>query len=337
MPFRTPQQYGVQPMKAIVYDHYGPPDVLQYQEIEKPTPADNQVLIQVRASSVNPYDWHFIRGKPSFVRLLTGLRAPKSRRLGADVAGVVEAAGSNVAGLKPGDEVFGAATGSFAEYACALESKLALKPENITWQQAASVPIAGITALQGLRDKGRVQAGQQVLINGAAGGVGTFAVQIAKLFGARVTGVCSTGNIELVRSIGADNVIDYTSENFTQAALRYDLLFDLVGNTPLSACLRVLHPKGTYIGCGGGGPDRGTIDILAGMLHPLVIAPFTTQKMPGLFANVNTSDLTFLADLLREGKIVPVIDRAYALSETAGAIAYLEQCHARGKVVITIS
>jgi NADPH:quinone reductase-like Zn-dependent oxidoreductase len=324
-------------MKAIVYDRYGPPDVLQYQDIEKPIPAGDQVLIQVRASSVNPYDWHFIRGKPSLMRLMTGLRAPKSRRLGADVAGVVEAAGSDVTGLKPGDAVFGTATGSFAEYACALESNVALKPENITWQQAASVPIAGITALQGLRDKAAVSAGQHVLINGAAGGVGTFAVQIAKSFGARVTGVCSTRNIELVRSLGADDVVDYTRENFTQAAQRYDVLFDLVGNHPLQASLRVLYPKGTFIGCGGGGPDRGSIEILGGMLHPMVVAPFTTQKMPGLFAKMNTADLSFLAELLREGKITPVIDRTYTLSETAAAIAYLEQCHARGKVVLTIS
>lgn len=324
-------------MKAIVYDHYGPPDVLQYQEIEKPTPADNQVLIQVHAASVNPYDWHFIRGKPSLMRLVTGLRAPKSKHVSADVAGVVESTGPNVAGLKPGDEVFGTATGAFAEFACALESKLALKPAKITWQQAASVPIAGITALQGLRNKGGVQPGQHVLINGAAGGVGTFAVQIAKSLGARVTAVCSTRNIDLVRSIGADNVIDYTRENFVQAAERYDLLFDLVGNHPLSASLRVLHPKGTYIGCGGGGPDRPTTDLLAGMLQALVMAPFISQKMPGLFANVNTPDLAFLANLMREGKIVPVIDRTYPLSETAAAVAYVEQCHARGKVVLTIS
>lgn len=323
-------------MKAIVYDHYGPPDVLQYQEIEKPTPAENQVLIQVHASSVNPYDWHFIRGKPSLMRLVTGLRTPKSRRLGADVAGVVEAAGRNVTTIKPGDAVFGTAAGSFAEYVCALESNLALKPENVTWQQAASVPIAGITALQGLRDKGDVQAGQHVLINGAAGGVGTFAVQLAKSFGARVTAICSTKNVELVRAIGAEEVIDYTREGFTVASQRYDLLFDLVGNNTLSASLRVLRPKGTYIACGGGGPDRRTIDLLAGMLQSIVTAPFVSQKIPGLFANVNTADLTFLANSMRAGKITPVLDRTYALSETATAVRYVEQCHARGKVAISI-
>ena len=323
-------------MKAIVYDLYGPPDVLQYQEIEKPTPADNQVLIQVRASSVNPYDWHFIRGKPSVMRLFIGLRAPKSRRLGADVAGVVEAIGSQVTTLKPGDAVFGTASGSFAEYVCGVESKLALKPENINWQQAASVPIAGITALQGLRDKGGIQAGQHVLINGAAGGVGTFAVQIAKSFGARVTGVCSTRNVELVRSIGADEVIDYTRDTFTHAAQRYDLLFDLVDNTPLGACLGALKHKGVYIACGGGGPDRGTLDLLAGMLHLLVVAPFASQKMPSLLTRGNAADLTFLADLMRDGKVTPVLDTTYSLSETANAVRHVELGHARGKVTIIV-
>jgi NADPH:quinone reductase-like Zn-dependent oxidoreductase len=229
-------------MKAIVYNRYGSPDVLQYQEIEKPIPADDQVLIQVRASSANPYDWHFIRGTPSFIRLFTGIRAPKSGRAGADVAGVVEAAGRNVTSFKPGDPIFGTATGSFAEYACAPASSVALKPESLTWEQAASLPMAGVTALQGLRDKGRIQAGQRVLINGAAGGVGTFAVQIAKLFGAHVTGVCSTRNIELVRSIGADDLVDYTREDFIHGDRRYDIFFDLVGNNRLSArAQRHLH------------------------------------------------------------------------------------------------
>jgi NADPH:quinone reductase-like Zn-dependent oxidoreductase len=323
-------------MKAIVYDRYGPPDVLQYQELDKPLPAEDQVLVKVRAASANPYDWHFIRGVPSFIRLFTGLRAPKSRRTGADVAGVVEAVGSKVLSLKSGDAVFGTAAGSFAEFACAPESTLALKPENLTWEQAASVPIAGITALQGLRDKGGIQPGQHVLINGAAGGVGTFAVQIAKHFGARVTGVCSTRNIELVRSIGADNAIDYTRENFIHQSTRYDLFFDLVGNNSLPACLRVLQPRGTYIGCGGGGPDRRSIELLSSMLSGMVHAPFASQKMPGLFAKVNTADLTFLADLMRAGKVTPVVDRTYTLQETPAAIGYLEQGHAHGKVAITV-
>lgn len=328
--------YGAQPMKAIVYDQYGPPDVLKYQDIENPIPADDQVLIQIRASSVNPYDWHSIRGTPSLIRLFAGLRAPKSRHLGADVAGVVEAVGRNITSLKPGDEVFGTAKGSFAEYACASQSTLALKPENLTCEQAASVPIAGITALQGLRDKGKVLPGQHVLINGAAGGVGTFAVQIAKSLQAHVTAVCSTRNIELVRSIGADNVIDYTREYFIQAAPRYDVFFDLVGNHPLPACLRVLEPRGIYIGCGGGGPDRKSIELVGSMLHSLLRGPFTSRKMPGLLAKVNTADLNALADLMRSGKVTPVLDRTYALKETAEAIRYIEQCHARGKVPITV-
>jgi NADPH:quinone reductase-like Zn-dependent oxidoreductase len=328
--------YGAQPMKAIVYDHYGPPDVLKYEDVEKPTATDDQLLIQVHASSVNPYDWHFIRGTPSLIRLFAGLRVPKSPHLGADVAGVVEAVGRNIASFKPGDAVFGTAKGSFAEYVCASQSTLALKPENLTWQQAASVPIAGITALQGLRDKGKILPGQHVLINGAAGGVGTFAVQIAKSLQARVTAVCSTRNIELVRSIGADHVIDYSRENFIQSSQRYNVFFDLVGNNPLPACLRVLEPEGIYIGCGGGGPDRQSIEILGSMLHSLVLSPFTSRKLPGLLAKVNTADLNVLADLMRSGKVTPALDSTYPLAQTADAIRYIEQCHARGKVAITV-
>ena len=324
-------------MKAIVYDRYGPPDVLKCEELEKPASTDDQVLIQVRASSVNPYDWHFIRGRPAPIRLFLGLSAPKSRRLGADVAGVVESVGRNVTAFKAGDAVFGTARGAFAEYVCASQSSLALKPENLTWAQAASAPIAGITALQGLRDKGKVRSGQRVLINGAAGGVGTFAVQIAKSLGAGVTAVCSTRNIELVRSIGADDVVDYTRENFTQQSQHYDVLFDLVGNKPLPECLRVLEPNGIYIGCGGGGPDQPSIHFLGSMLHSLVLRPFTTRKMPGLLAKVNTSDLNFLAGLMQSGKVTPALDRSYALRETADAVRYVEQLHARGKVVLSVS
>ena len=323
-------------MKAIVYDHYGPPDVLQYLDIEKPIPTDDQLLIQAHAASVNPYDWHFIRGTPSLIRLFAGLRAPKSRRLGADVAGVVEAVGRNVTTFKPGDAVFGTANGSLAEYVCATESSLALKPENLTWEQAASVPIAAITALQGLRDKGKILPGQHVLINGAAGGVGTFAVQIAKSLKARVTAVCSTRSVALVRSIGADFVIDYTRENFIHASQRYDVFFDLIGNNPLPASLRVLEPRGIYIGCGGGGPDRTSIEILGSMLHSLVLSPFTSRKLPGLLAKVNTADLTVLADLMRSGKVTPVLDSTYPLNQTADAIRYIEQGHAHGKVAITV-
>ncbi len=323
-------------MKAIVYDRYGPPDVLKCEELEKPVSTDDQVLIRVRASSVNPYDWHFIRGAPSFIRLFSGLRAPKSRRLGADVAGVVESVGRNVTAFKAGDAVFGTARGAFAEYVCASQSSLALKPENLTWAQAASAPIAGITALQGLRDKGQVRSGQRVLINGAAGGVGTFAVQIAKSIGASVTAVCSTRNVELVRSIGADDVVDYTREDFTLQCRDYDVCFDLVGNKPLSACLRVLRPGGTYIACGGGGPDQPSIDFLGSMLHSLVLRPFTSRKMPGLLAKVSTGDLNFLAGLMQSGKVTPVLDRSYSLAETADAVRYVEQLHARGKVVLSV-
>lgn len=323
-------------MKAIVYNRYGSPDVLKYEELETPIPGDDQILIRVCASSVNPYDWHFIRGTPSFIRIFLGIRAPKSRRVGADVAGVVEATGRNVTRFKAGDQVFGTAAGSFAEYVCAPQSALALKPKEITWEQAASAPIAGITALQGLRDKGKILKEQAVLINGAAGGVGTFAVQIAKTFEAHVTAVCSTRNVELVRSIGADDVVDYTREDFIHGSRRYDVFFDLVGNHPLPACLRVLQPNGIYIGCGGGGPDRRSIELLGSMLYPLVLGPFKTQKMPGLLAKVNTADLNDLADLMRSGKVTPVLDMSFPLSDTADAIRYLERGHARGKVAITV-
>lgn len=324
-------------MKAIVYDRYGSPDVLQYQEIEKPIPADDQVLIQVRASSANPYDWHFIRGTPSFIRLFTGIRAPKSRRAGADVAGVVEAAGRNVTSFKPGDPIFGTAAGSFAEYACAPASSVALKPESLTWEQAASLPIAGVTALQGLRDKGRIRAGQRVLINGAAGGVGTFAVQIAKWLGADVTGVCSTRNVEMVRSLGADRAIDYTREDFTRGGERYDVIFELVGNLSFSGCRRVMNPKGILIACGGGGPERKwMLDAITAPIGAMVASMFVSQRQAGFLAKRNREDLAALRDLMEAGTLRPVIDRCFGLGETAEAIRYLETGHARGKVVITL-
>ena len=231
-------------MHAIVYHRYGTPDVLEYREIEKPAPGAGEVLVRVQAAAVNPYDWHFLRGTPAFIRVFTGLRRPKSPRLGADGAGVVEAAGPGIDRLKPGDKVFGICKGAFADYACAKGSELALMPPDLPFAQAASVPIAGITALQGLRDCGRVQPGQTVLINGAAGGVGTFAVQIAKTLGATVTGVCSTRNKEMVGSLGADRVIDYTREDFTSSAGRFDVIFDLVGNHALNAIRRALNPRG---------------------------------------------------------------------------------------------
>jgi NADPH:quinone reductase-like Zn-dependent oxidoreductase len=324
-------------MQAAVYHRYGSPDALELREIPKPLPAEDQVLIQVHAASVNPYDWHFMRGTPSFIRLMTGIRRPKFPRLGADVAGIVETVAAKGAPFKPGDAVFGAAKGSFAEYACAAASQLALKPPEISFEQAACLPIAGITALQGLRDKARVQAGQTVLINGAAGGVGTFAVQIAKSLGAHVTGVCSTRNVELVRSIGADAVIDYTREDFTRSKQQYDLLFDLVGNRTLADCLGTLPPSGTYIACGGGGPDRSSWGLMGQMLQQAVQARFTSRKMPGLFAKINREDLAMLADLVKEGKVIPFVDRTYSLGEIADAVRHVESGHTRGKVAIAFA
>jgi NADPH:quinone reductase-like Zn-dependent oxidoreductase len=321
-------------MKAVVYYNYGSPDVLKCEEIEKPTAGDNEVLIRVRAASVNPYDWHFMRGTPYIVRMMAGLLKPKDKRLGVDVAGQVEAVGGNVTQLKPGDEVFGACRGAFAEYACASESALVVKPANVTFEQAASVPIAAFTALQGLRDKGHLQPGQKVLINGAAGGVGTFAVQIAKWFGAEVTGVCSTRNVDMVRSIGADRVIDYTQEDFTKSGQRYDLFFDCVGNHSLLACRRVLNPKGIYILVGG--PGGRWLGPLARMLKTLVLSWFVSQKLVLFLAKPSKEDLIVMHEIMKAGKVTPVIDKRYKLSEVPEAIRYLEEGHARGKVVITL-
>lgn len=322
-------------MKAIVYRKYGSPDVLQCEEVEKPITGNDDVSIKVRAASVNPYDWHFMRGTPYFIRLLTGLRKPKTIRLGVDVAGQVEAVGKNITQFKPGDEVFGTCKGAFAEYACCAESEVVLKPANVTFAQAASVPIAGLTALQGLRDKGQIQPGQKVLVNGAAGGVGTFAVQIAKSFGAQVTGVCSTRNVEMVRSIGADRVVDYTQEDFTKSGQRYDMLFDCIGNHSLRACVRVLHPKGIHVGAGGPS-GRWGISPMVGFLKKLVVSRFVSQKFVAFIAKVTKDDLAILRDLMLAGKVTPVIDRHYRLSEVAEAIRYLEEGHAQGKVAITL-
>jgi NADPH:quinone reductase-like Zn-dependent oxidoreductase len=322
-------------MKAIVYYNYGTPDVLKYKEIEKPTAGDDEVLVRVRATSVNPLDWHFMRGTPYFVRIMTGLRRPKVTRLGVDVAGQVEAVGRNVTQFKPSDEVFGTCRGAFAEYACTSESALVMKPDNVTLEQAASVPIAAFTALQGLRDKGQIQPGQRVLINGAAGGVGTFAVQIAKSFGADVTGVCSTRNVDMVRSLGADRVIDYTQEDFTKSGQRYDLILDSVGNHSLLACRRVLNPKGIYIAVGGPS-GRWMIGPLASAITALVLSRFVNQKFVTFIAKRSKEDLTMMHDLMEAGKVTPVIDKRYRLSEVPEAIRYLEEGHARGKVVITL-
>lgn len=322
-------------MKAIVRRTYGPADVLRFEEIDKPAPTEKEVLIRVRAASVNPYDWHFMRGTPHFIRLFIGLRRPKSPQLGADVAGEVEAVGRRATRFKPGDVVFGTARGAFAEYACAPESTIALKPRNVTFERAAAVPIAGFTALQGLRDIARLKQGQRVLINGASGGVGTFAVQIAKSFGAEVTGVCSTRNIEMVRSIGADHVIDYTTEaDFTRSGQQYDVFFDGVGNRSLSECCRVIKPRGIYVGVGGGGPEVGSLALIAGMIKKPVLSLFVKQKLVGLHAKANCEDLAILGDMINAGKITPVIDRRFRLTEVPDAIRYVETGHARGKVVI---
>jgi NADPH:quinone reductase-like Zn-dependent oxidoreductase len=318
-------------MKAIVYHNYGPPDVLQCEEIEKPTPGDDEVLIKVRAASLNPID-RICRGRPYLIRIVTGLRKPKNTSLGRDVAGRVEAVGRNVAQFKPGDEVFGSCRGAFAEYVCALESALAVKPANLTFEQAAAVPIAGLTALQGLRDKGRLQRGQKVLVNGAAGGVGTFAVQIAKSFGAEVAGVCSAGNMDMVRSIGADATIDYAREDFTKGTQHYDLIFDCIGNHSLSACRRVLNPDGRFVIVGASKVRTSLSHALKG----LVWSWFVSQKFIMLVARLRKEDLTILGDLIQTGKVTPVVDRCYSLSEVPAAIRYLEQGHARGKVAITI-
>src|SRR5467141_2992736 len=328
------------PMKAITHCDYGGPQVLKVEEIDKPVPNDNQVLVKVRANSVNPLDLT-IRG-PLLLRPLFGLRKPKDTRLGVDYAGVVEAVGKNPAAagqFKPDDEVFGGKNGALAEYVCVLADRaVVLKPANMTFKQAASVPVAAITALQGLRDKGKIQAGQRVLINGASGGVGTFAVQIAKSFGTEVTGVCSTRNVDLVRSIGADHVIDYTKEDFTKGAQRYDLLFDLIGNHSFSERRRVLNPNGICVmaGVGGAGWHDGMVMRLAGELNAYVRSRFVREKFVAYIAQFNKKDMTFLAGLMQSGKMTPVIDRTFKLSETADALRYLEQGHARGKVVINL-
>jgi NADPH:quinone reductase-like Zn-dependent oxidoreductase len=322
-------------MRAVLYRRYGPTDVLALEEIEKPLPSEDEVLIKVRAASVNPYDWHFMRGEPYPLRLMAGLRRPKNSRLGADVAGEVEAVGKNIARLKPGDAVFGMCQGSFAEYACGSEPRLAIKPGNVTFEQAASVGIAALTALQALRDKGNIQPGYQVLVNGAAGGVGTFGVQIAKSFGAEVTGVCSTRNVEMVRSIGADHVVDYTREDFTKGREHHDIILDCVGNHSLAAYRQVLSPKGIYVAAGGKA-DRWMVGVLVSMIALRVLSWFGSRKFVSLLANINKDDLALVGDLIANGRVMPVIDRRYGLSEVSKAIGYLEEGHARGKVVINL-
>src|SRR5438445_11495211 len=325
-------------MKAMVYHTYGSPDVLKLEEVQKPVPQDDEVLVQVHATSVNAGDWHLLRAKPFLMRLMGyGLLKPKHTILGSDIAGRVEAVGRNVKQFQSGDEVFGNTAkygfGGFAEYVSVPENALALKPTNISFEEAAAVPLAAVTALQGLRAKGQIQPGQKVLIYGASGGVGTFAVQIAKSFGAEVTGVCSTRNVDMVRSLGADQVIDYTLEDFTKNGQRYDFIFAVNGYHSIFDYKRALKPKGVYVFIGGS---------IAAMFQAMLLGPVISmtgrQKMASMgVAKPNQKDLVFMKELLEAGKVVPVIDRRYPLGETAQAIQYLEEGHAKGKVVITVA
>ena len=325
------------PMKAIVHCEYGSPDVLELKDVETPVPNDNQLLVRVRAVAVNPLDLT-ITG-PLALRPMSGLRKPKETRVGVDYSGTVEAVGKNVTNFKPGDEVFGGKTGSFAEHICVLANRAVVaKPSNVTFEQAAAVPVAAITALQGLRDKGHIQPGQKVLVNGASGGVGTFAVQIAKSFGAEVTGVCSTRNVDLVRSIGADHLIDYTKEDFTNGTEHYDLIFDLVCNHSFAERRRVLTPQGICVmaGIGGAGWHDGILGKIVGELYAIARSRFIGQKFVAYIASFNQKDMMTLAELLQSGKIKPVIDRTYKLSEVSRALLYLQEGHARGKVVLSV-
>jgi NADPH:quinone reductase-like Zn-dependent oxidoreductase len=324
-------------MKAMVNMKYGPPDALELTEVERPTPKDDEALLKVHAASVNPADWHLLRGTPYIARLQLGLRKPKDRILGCDVAGRVEAVGKNVTTLQPGDEVFGSpfmnGFGAFAERVSVSEDLLAPKPATLSFEQAAAVPLAASTALQGLRDHGGIESGHRVLIIGASGGVGTFAVQIAKALGAEVTGVCSTRNVELVRSLGADHVIDYTREDFTRSGQKYDLIFQLAGTRSPSECRRALTSKGTLVQISGDSDGRW-IGPLDRIIKALVLSPFVSQKMASFTVKPNQEDLRFLKQLIETGKLTPVIDRTYPLCEVPEAIRYLENGRARGKVVI---
>jgi len=323
-------------LKAIVHDEYGTADLLELRDIDKPDSGDDEVLVQVHAAGVDRGVWHVMKGLPYPIRLAGyGLRAPKNPVLGSDMAGMVEAVGKEVSGFKPGDEVFGAGNGSFAEYAIVREDKLAPKPANLSFEQAAAVPTSAATALQGLRDKGHVRRGHKVLIIGASGGVGTYAVQLAKMLGAEVTGVCSTTKVDLVHSIGADHVIDYTLDDFTESEERFDVILDIGGNSTLSRLRRALTPKGKLVIAGGetdgkwlGGVDR--------QLRAQMLSPFVGQKLGTFIASVKAEDLMVLKELIEAGKVTPVIDRTFSLNEAPKAIRYLEEGHARGKVVLTV-
>ncbi|MFB7467221.1 NAD(P)-dependent alcohol dehydrogenase [Streptomyces sp. NPDC056224] len=324
-------------MKAIVQDRYGSPDVLELREVDKPVVADGEVLVRVRAAAVNARDWHLMRGDPYLARLVLGLRAPKERIRGTDFAGRVEAVGRDVTRLRPGDEVFGEADGAFAEYVCASQAVVEPKPDGLTFEQAAALPLAGNTALMGLRDLARVRPGDRVLVNGASGGVGTFAVQIAKAFGAEVTGVCSTKNAELVRSLGADHVVDYTREDFTLGGPRYDVVFDLVGNRSLAECRRALTPSGTLVLSGGGVSGGGSLVGPMGLLvRGWMLSRFVSQRLLVLTATPDRKNLAALRELVERGDLAPVVDRTYPLPDVAAAIRYVEVEHARAKVVVTV-
>ena len=319
-------------MKAIVYRKNGPPDVLTYEEIEKPVPNDQEVLIKVHAAAVNPLDVHMLKGGPAIFRLLFG-RA-KLKRPGVDCAGVVEAVGPAVTQFKAGDAVFGTCRGAFAEYALAPQSSLAPKPENVAFEDAAACPVAALTALQGLRKHGKIQPGQNVLINGASGGVGTFAVQLAKIFGAHVAAVCSARNRDLVRSLGADRFIDYAQEDFSNGTARYDLILDLAGNHPFSACKRVLNPRGIHVGAGVLAGEKSLFAMFTGLIGTLIRSGLSSQKFVVFIAKVNREDLTFVGELLASGKLKPVIDKEYTLVEVPEAMRYQGTWRVRGKLVI---
>lgn len=322
-------------MKALVARCYGPPEVLALERVAKPIPADDQLLVKVHVAALNPVDWHSMRGSPYIMRLTSGIGSPKDTRVGVDFAGTVEAVGKSVTRFKPGDEVFGGASGSVAEYVLVRESRgVALKPANVTFEQAGSVAVAALTALQGLRDHGGIKPGHKVLINGASGGVGTFAVQIARHFGAEVTGVCSTRNVELVRALGADHVIDYTQQDFAHGAERYDLILDNVANRSLADLRHVLKPTGTLVIVGGAKGDW--IGPLVPPLKAAILQPFVDQKMGMFIARLEQDDMQLLGELMQAGKVTPVIDRRYAFDEAAKAMEYLETGRARGKVIVNV-
>ena len=323
-------------MKAAVRGRFGSPDVVEIREVEKPVPADEEVLVRVSASSVNMAEWYDVAGRPYVARAQTGLRGPKSERLGVDYAGTVEAVGKDVTQFRPGDEVFGGRSGAWAEYVCAREDRAIVpKPANVTFEEAAAVPVAALTALQGLRDKGKLEPGQKVLINGASGGVGTYAVQVAKALGGEVTAVCSTGNVEIARSLGADHVIDYTREDFTRSDRRYDMLFDIAGSRPWSACKRVLNPKATVVLVGGSKKNR-LLGPLAHVVKFRLASLGSGRRVVFFVAKFNKPDMETLRELLESGKVRSVVDRRHELSEVADALAYMGEGHARGKIVLTI-